>query len=486
MSTGKVVIPHSRVMLLRLITAATAVADGYDLGVVNGVSMILSNTYETKTISFFVSIMPAFVGLGALVGAYAADMFGRKPVLIISYVLLVIGAALMGIPSTFALLMTGRAIVGFGIGVGGVVGTVYMAEISPTKSRGSFVAQESLFLSIGLLLGYLSNYALMSYDHNYNLMLGLGAVLPACCLIALLTVGRDLPESPHWERMKRRQAAGTASDQEAASLTPTDDLSSDHLVNTPLMPIREVIREFFASPGAFSALMIGVLQPLCGIGPILYFSDMTFSAVETAGKSDGAIVDPAPVIAMSSIYIGLTKVAVLSVSAVILMDIVGRRTLLLMSGILITGSMIFISSVLTWKGDNSVLLLAGFCCAVGSYALGWNCVPSVYPAEVLPTKIRTFGLSFVTVVGRIISVTNAFIYPLVGLENPGIWFFVYSGFNVVSLVLVYMFVKETLNKPLLSGDSSANRKNSVFGGHESEREEIIDHVSDDHDNKKVE
>lgn len=244
MSTGKVVIPHSRVMLLRFITAATAVADGYDLGVVNGVSMIISNTYQKKTISFFVSIMPAFVGLGALVGAYAADMFGRKPVLMVSYVLLVIGAALMGIPSTFALLMTGRAIVGFGIGVGGVVGTVYMAEISPTKSRGSFVAQESLFLSSGLLLGYLSNYALMSYEHNYNLMLGLGAVLPACCLIALLTVGRELPESPHWERMKRRQAAGTPGDQEAASLTSTDDLSSEQLVNTPSMPIGDVIREF--------------------------------------------------------------------------------------------------------------------------------------------------------------------------------------------------------------------------------------------------
>lgn len=229
--------------------------------------------------------------------------------------------------------------------------------------------------------------------------------------------------------------------------------------------------------------MIGVLQPLCGIGPILYFSDMTFSAVETAGRSDGAIVEPAPVIAMSSIFIGLTKVAVLSVSALILMDIVGRRTLLLMSGTLIAGSMIFIASVLTWKGDNAVLLLAGFCCAVGSYALGWNCVPSVYPAEVLPTKIRTFGLSFVTVVGRIISVTNAFIYPLVGLENPGIWFFVYSGFNVVSLALVYMFVKETLNKPLISGD---NPKSSVSGAHDSDREEIIDHVDDDHETKKVE
>ena len=150
---SKLVIPGRTVLLLRLITAATAISDGYDLGVVNGVSMILAAKYEPTIISIFVSIMPACVGIGALLGAFAADKVGRKPTLVFSYILLILGAGLMGIPGSFALLMVGRAIVGFGIGIGGVVGTVYMAEIAPTKNRGSLVAQEALFLSCGLLLG---------------------------------------------------------------------------------------------------------------------------------------------------------------------------------------------------------------------------------------------------------------------------------------------------------------------------------------------
>ena len=463
----KTIIPHSKVLLLRVITAATAIADGYDLGVVNGVSLILSNQLDTALISFFVSIMPIFVAIGALIGAYSADFYGRKPVLIGSYVLLVIGASVMAIPSSFSVLIIGRSIVGLGIGIGGVVGTVYMAEVSPSSRRGSFVAQEGLFLSCGLLLGYLSNYLLMTVANNYNVMLGIGAILPALCLVALLTVGRDLPESPYWERMRNRnseESAPLASNASEIGVIETAPLS--------FSSIKKTTQEFFASKGSSSALIIGILQPLCGVGPILYFSDLTFSHVETQGKDDGSFVENEPVIAMSSVFIGITKVVVLLISALILMDRVGRRPLLLASSFLIMLSMIFIGSILTWKSDNSVLLLVAFCCAVGSYALGWNVVPSVYPSEVLPTRIRTYGLSFITIVGRVISVSNAFLYPLVGLKYTNYWFFVFAFINLVSFGLVWRVAKETLNKPLMVAEKAE-------GHSDSDREEIVQHVDEE-------
>ena len=437
--SNRVVIPHSTVLLLRCITAATAVSDGYDLGVVNGVSMILSKShgYSPETISVFVSVMPIFVGLGALIGAYCSDTFGRKKVLIGSYVLLILGAVIMGIPSSFAVLLVGRAIVGLGIGIGGVVGSVYMAEIAPTKSRGSLVAQEAVFLSSGLLLGYLANYVFMGIENDYNVMLGVGAVLPFICLVTLLIVQDSLPESPYYERMQ--------SDEPPHQM--------------------DVIREFFTSPGAASALMVGLLQPLCGIGPILYFSDMTFASIETSDSPD--------VIAVSSIWIGLTKNLVLVLSTFLLMDTVGRRTLLLSSSCLLVGTMAFVASVFQMEEANkSTLLLVGFCAAVGSYALGWNCVPSVYPSELLATRVRTFGLSFVTVLGRIVSVANSFLYPLFGLSNPAVWFYVFAGFNAVSFALVFTFAKETFNKPLIAKSKVSDAQS------DSEREEILQHVDD--------
>ena len=457
----KVVIPNSQVMLLRLITAATAVSDGYDLGVVNGVSLILSNKWEPKTISFFVSVLPLFVAIGAVIGSIVSDKIGRKPVLIFSYTLLIAGAGIMAIPAPGYVLFIGRAVVGLGIGMGGVVGSVYMAEIAPTKNRGSLVGQESLFLSCGLLLGYLANYMLMSVSHNYNVMLGIGAVLPACCLVALLTVGRSLPESPHWERMRGYPG-------EETTLLGREPQSPD---NSSSPSLAELMSEFVKTSGAVSAVMIGMLQPLCGIGPILYFSDMTFSKVETEGKAEGTLIETKPEIAMSSIYIGITKVAVLFVSTLILMDRVNRRTLLMISSVLVTMSMFGIFSALQWAHNDPRWLLIAFCCAVGSYAVGWNCVPSVYPSEVLPTRVRTFGLSLITILGRVVSVTNAFLYPLIGLENPKIWFAVFAGINVVSLALVALFAKETFNKPLLTKQGASTS--------DSEREEIATHVDDD-------
>jgi MFS family permease len=476
MSSGKTVISHTTVQTLRAITAATALCDGYDIGVINGVSMILSKSYPSTTISAMVSVMPLFVGVGALTGALLADKFGRKHVLIFSYILLILGAVLMGIPAPIWLLFVGRGIVGTGIGIGGVVAIVYMAEIAPTKTRGSLVGQEALFLSCGLLLGYLSNYALIHVENNYHVMLGLGAVLPTVCLIALLTIGKKLPESPHWERMltspgSSAPVSGTEEGEGVALVTRVVERRSQKNLFALLV-------DFLNAPGSGPAILVGFLQPLCGIGPIVYFSDLTFASLGSA--------DSKAHITESSIWIGIVKVSVLLVSTFFLIDRVGRRTLLLISSSLIAVSMGFIGLVLYKYRTNTELLLVGFCCAVGSYAIGWNIVPTVYPSEQLPTRLRTFGLSFITVAGRVISVSNSYLYPVVGVQNGYIWFFVYAGINAIGLVLVFLMVNETLNKPLIH----RLRKKSAGMDLESDREEIVQHVDDPevvghHETKKI-
>ena len=473
-SKPTVVISHQSVMTLRAITAATALSDGYDLGVVNGVSMILSKSaYTAATISVFVSVMPAAVGLGSISGSFFADKFGRKSVLISSYFLLIIGAIIMGIPTPyFALLLVGRVITGLGIGIGGVVGTVYMAEISPTKTRGSMVGQESLFLSCGLLLGYLSNYAFINFEKNYNIMLGMGAVLPFFCLVALLTVGRHLPESPHWIKMN---SESSTTDEENSRLVDNVNETNETVKRSQF---RTLLKDLSNSPGAFPAILVGILQPLCGIGPILYFSDLTFASVVSVGS---AARDSQPNITASSIWIGLTKVSVLLISTFVLIDRIGRRTLLLCSSVLLILSMVFIGVIfLEYKTMTSVLLF-GFCAAVASYAIGWNIVPNVYPTELLPTRLRTFGLSFITIIARCVSVANSFLYPLYGLENPAVWFFAYAGINLVSMVCVFFFATETLNKPLISRARRGGKKKEI---EQSDREELV-HYTDEEGEKAV-
>jgi MFS family permease len=257
---------------------------------------------------------------------------------------------------------------------------------------------------------------------------------------------------------------------------PVSDAEQDGLVNDgPSVSSQSsgkkffrLLGEFLNAPGALPAILVGLMQPLCGIGPILYFSDLTFSSVAAVGD---AAKDSKTHITESSIWIGLAKVAVLLVSTFFLIDRVGRRTLLLCSGALIALSMGFIGLVLLKYRTQTELLLLGFCLAVGSYAIGWNIVPYVYPSEQLPTKLRTFGLSFITVVGRVISVSNAYLYPVVGVQNSYIWFFTYAGINAIGFVLVFLIVNETLNKPLIN---RLRKKGGI--DLESDREEIVDHT----------
>ncbi|KAF8660068.1 hypothetical protein HU200_058031 [Digitaria exilis] len=99
-------------------------------------------------------------------------------------------------------LMIGRLLAGIGIGFGVMIAPVYIAEISPAASRGSFTSFPEIFINLGILLGYISNYAFSGLpDHiNWRVMLAVG-ILPSVSIAFALLV---IPESPRWLVMQNR------------------------------------------------------------------------------------------------------------------------------------------------------------------------------------------------------------------------------------------------------------------------------------------
>ncbi|EMS65904.1 putative polyol transporter 4 [Triticum urartu] len=63
--------------------------------------------------------------------------------------------------------MAGRLLAGIGIGFGLMVAPVYISEISPAALRGSLASLPEIFISFGILLGYVSNLAFAGLpDHG--------------------------------------------------------------------------------------------------------------------------------------------------------------------------------------------------------------------------------------------------------------------------------------------------------------------------------
>ena len=149
-----------------------------------------------------VGTLNVFSLVGSLASGKTSDYIGRRYTIVLAASTFLIGALLMGLAPSFAFLMAGRIVAGIGVGYSLMISPVYTAEISPAMSRGFLTSLPEFFITFGILLGYIVNYALASLPPhiNWRIMLGL-ATIPSI-VIALGVIA--MPESPRWLVMQGR------------------------------------------------------------------------------------------------------------------------------------------------------------------------------------------------------------------------------------------------------------------------------------------
>jgi SP family galactose:H+ symporter-like MFS transporter len=94
---------------------------------------------------------------------------------------------------TVTWLMAGRIVSGIAIGMASFISPMYIAELAPAKVRGALVAVNMLAITTGIVVAYLTDYAL-SGSQGWRTMFGLAAI-PS---IALVIGMWPLPDSPRW------------------------------------------------------------------------------------------------------------------------------------------------------------------------------------------------------------------------------------------------------------------------------------------------
>src|SRR5205814_5289253 len=86
---------------------------------------------------------------------------------------------------------------------------------------------------------------------------------------------------------------------------------------------------------------------------------------------------------------------------------------------------------------------------VGFYASGPGVCVWLALSELMPTRIRSNGMSVALVINQLVSTTLAAIFlPVVGKYGYATMFFLFSGFTVVYLLTVSLFLPETKGKTL--------------------------------------
>lgn len=309
-----------RVLLWSLTSALAGFLFGFDTVVISGAEQTIQSLWDLGAGIHGIAMASALYGtvLGALLGGWPTDRFGRRATLLgigFLYFVSAIGSALAQDVYTFSI---ARWIGGLGIGASTVAAPLYIAEIAPPHLRGRLAGLFQFNIVFGIVIAFLSNALLAGIGtHAWRWMLGVEA-FPAL-LYTVLCFG--LPESPRWligRKGNREQGLHVLRmilpDMPPAELeAKADDIAAASSVK--------------ASAGRFwtrhlrlpiaLAFLIAFFNQLSGINAVLYFAPRIFAMT---GLGQQAAL-------LQSVGIGITNVLFTFVG-LWLIDRLGRRTLL--------------------------------------------------------------------------------------------------------------------------------------------------------------
>ncbi|XP_039115266.1 probable polyol transporter 4 isoform X1 [Dioscorea cayenensis subsp. rotundata] len=432
---------------------------GYDVGVMSGAILFIQKDLHITEVQqeVLVGCLSIVSLFGSLGGGRTSDAIGRKWTMGFAAIVFQIGAAIMAFAPSFLVLMIGRLFAGVGIGFGVMIAPVYIAEIAPAVARGSLTSFPEIFINIGILLGYVSNYVFsgLSYHINWRIMLGVG-ILPSVFIAFALFV---IPESPRWLVMQNRvDEARTvllkinedeaeahqrlAEIEEAAGVLNADKNNENKEV------WREILRP---SPSLRRMLITGCgiqsFQQITGIDATVYYSPTIFS--DAGIKSDTELL-------AATVAVGFTKTIFILV-AILLIDKVGRKPLLYVSTIGMTICLFILSLSLTLMHGLGLMspnvgigiAILAVCGNVAFFSVGIGPVCWVLTSEIYPLRLRAQASALGAVGNRLCSGLIAMSFLSVSRAiSVGGTFFLFSVISAVSVMFVYSCVPETKGKSL--------------------------------------
>lgn len=286
---------------------------GYSTGVIAGALLYIRGDLDLDKAQQ--GLVTSIVLLGAMVAAVftgrLAERFGRKAMLGIAGVLFAVGLAVSAVATGFLVLILGRLLLGFGVGIASALVPTYLGEISPAQIRGRMLTLNQLMQTVGMLVAYVVNLA-FSASGDWRAMFWVG-VVPA---VLLVVVARRLPESPAWLIAEGRMDAardmlGSVAGSEGADTVieryRREDEQQRRQREQDRRPEQKGWRALLR-PRVRPALVVGVglaaLQQFVGINTVLYYAPTIME--QTGLSASNSIV--------YSVIIGVVNLAMTIVS----------------------------------------------------------------------------------------------------------------------------------------------------------------------------
>jgi sugar porter (SP) family MFS transporter len=428
------------VILSAAITALGGLLFGYDTGVVSGALLFLKKDFGGLS-SVQQELVTSLLLVGCMVGAIAsgriADRIGRRPTVMGTALVFVLGVLLAAFAPSYITLVLARFVIGLAVGAASMVVPLYIGEAAPPRVRGALVSFNQLAITVGILVSYLVDYGLSS-SGNWRLMFGL-AVIPALVLFVGMLIQK---ESPHWLVKQGRL-------EEARSVLRR--VRDENDINAEIREVRELshkqakFRHVFARsvrPGLWVGVLLMVFQQITGVNTVIYYAP-TLLANAGLGNSSAILAE----VAVGGVNVGLTIVSVL------IIDKVGRRPLLVAgtSGMLL--GMVIVA--LTFSGGDklaggaAITAIVGLMVFQGSFAIGLGPIAWLIIAEIYPISVRGSAMGIATVANWLCDflVTVSFLSLLNAIGGMGT-FLLFASLSLAAIGYFVWKIPETKGRSL--------------------------------------
>ncbi|WP_350223577.1 sugar porter family MFS transporter [Gleimia hominis] len=415
---------------------------GYDTGVISGAILFIQD--QLNLAEWGQGWVVSSVLLGAVIASLfigpLSDRLGRRKLILIASVVFFVGAIGSGVAPGFFSLVASRIVLGLGVGIASSLIPTYLSELSPVDKRGSLTGLFQLMVMSGILLAYISNYALAGFFHGWRWMVGLAAVPAAVLLIGALL----LPESP-------RFLVRHGDEQKAKVILAAMYKTHPNEVEAQLEDIRRQAEaedggwaELFGPevrPALIAAIGLAIFQQVMGCNTVLYYAPTIFTDV---GFGISAAL-------IAHIGIGVFNVIVTAIGIKV-MDHVDRKTMLIVGAIGMAVSLFIMSFSMRFSAGH---MTAAWICAlaltvyIAFFSATWGPVMWTMIGEMFPLNIRGLGNSMGSTINWTANAVVSLTFPpLLNFFGTGSLFVGYGVLCVAAIWFVKVKCFETRNRSL--------------------------------------
>ncbi|CAK7340804.1 unnamed protein product [Dovyalis caffra] len=343
----------------------------------------------------------------------------------------------------------GRFLVGVAMGILTYVVPIYISEITPKNLRGRFTSANQVKL-ITFFVGSVLSWRALS----------LIATIPSIVQIVCLFF---IPESPRWlaklGREKEFEAALQRLRGKKSDISEEADDIREAIETLKHTSAEARTLELFQRRYAY-AIIVGVglilLQTFGGNSGVSYYLGTIFAKASKSTANEKVLIEDISIHVSTSIgpiVFALLQIPT-SIVTVLLMDLFGRRTLLMASAaasclcLLLVGLSFCFQEFHYLKELTPILTLVGILGFGIGFALGMSGIPWVIMAEIFPVNVKASAGSLVVLTSWASSWVVTYTFNFMLEWSSAGTFFIFSGMCALTILFVWRLVPETKGRTL--------------------------------------